>query len=215
VTPAVTVPLLRHLLPAVLIGFSIAAPVGPIGVLCIRRTLLQGRAHGLFSGLGAATADAVYGAVAAFGLSFIAQLLVDNQVWLRLVGGAVLCYLGTRTFLTHPHDLATAADTPSLVSAFFTTFLLTLTNPLTILSFGAVFAGLGLGERSGLQGASLVTVVGVFVGSVTWWFLLSLGVGLARGWVTPSVLRWVNRVSGVVVAGFGLVALVGAIVGGG
>jgi threonine/homoserine/homoserine lactone efflux protein len=137
----------EFLLGGIILGFSIAAPVGPIGVLCIRRTLAEGRASGLVSGLGAATADAIYGCVAGFGLTFISSFLVNQQRWLHLVGGAFLCYLGIRTFLARPADQAALAQGSGLIGAYGSTFLLTLTNPMTILSFTAVFAALGVAVR--------------------------------------------------------------------
>jgi len=141
---------LATLLRGLVIGFSIAAPVGPIGVLCIRRTLADGRATGLAVGLGAAAADAVYGAIAGFGLTAVSSLLVRQQGILRLVGGLFLCYLGVRTFLARPADRAARAGGAGLVGAFTSTFGLTLTNPATILSFVAVFAGLGIAGRGKL-----------------------------------------------------------------
>jgi threonine/homoserine/homoserine lactone efflux protein len=187
------------------IGFSIAAPVGPIGVLCIRRTLADGRASGLVSGLGAATADALYGCVAGFGLTFIFSTLISQQVWLRLIGGAFLCYLGLKTFLARPAEQAATAGANSLVAAYVSTLFLTLTNPMTILSFAAIFAGLG--GASGNYVSALVLVLGVFVGSALWWLTLSTGVSLFRTRFTPHKLRWVNRVSGLVITTFGLLAL--------
>jgi len=167
---------LSFLLRGLLIGFSIAAPVGPIGVLCIRRTLAAGRAVGLVSGLGAATADAIYGCIAGFGLTFISNFLIGQQVWLRLLGGGFLCYLGLRTFLSKPAEQATSAPGKGLVDAYTSTFFLTVTNPMTILSFAAIFAGLGAGGASGNYVSAAVLVVGVFIGSALWWFLLSGGV---------------------------------------
>jgi threonine/homoserine/homoserine lactone efflux protein len=196
------------LLKGILIGFSIAAPVGPIGVLCIRRTLAGGRLLGLFSGLGAATADAFYGCVAGFGLTFISTFLVDQQVWLRLVGGLFLCYLGIRTLLARPAEAATAADSAGLLSAYASTLFLTLTNPVTILAFAAIFAGLGVATGGGDYGAAGALVAGVFVGSAAWWLILSGGVSLLRARLTPAWLRWVNRLSGLVIIGFGVAALV-------
>jgi len=156
---------MRFFLKGLLLGFSIAAPVGPIGVLCIRRTLAEGRASGLVSGLGAATADAVYGCVAAFGLTLISNLILGLRTWLNLAGGAFLCYLGARTFLAKPAEEAAPAVDSGLVRAYLTTFALTLTNPMTILSFAATFAGLGLAGEPGGYGASLALVCGVFTGS--------------------------------------------------
>jgi threonine/homoserine/homoserine lactone efflux protein len=166
-----------------LIGFSIAAPVGPIGVLCIRRTVADGRTRGFVSGLGAATADGLYGAVAAFGLTAISDTLVSQQTALRLVGGLFLCYLGVRTFLSRPAERPAEAGRQArgLVGAWASTFALTVTNPLTILSFVAIFAGLGVATDKPSYGASALVVTGVFVGSAAWWFILSGGVSLLRG----------------------------------
>ena len=192
------------------IGFGIAAPVGPIGILCIRRTIVDGRAVGFAAGLGAATADALYGAVAAFGLTLVSSALVGQRAWLQAVGGLFLCYLGVRTWMAAP---ATAAATtrrgPGLVSAWATTFALTVMNPTTILSFAAIFAGLGLGGRSSGWGAAAVMVLGVFLGSALWWLLLSAGVGFFRAALTRERLRWVNRTAAVIITAFGIGALLG------
>ena len=195
------------LLRGLTIGFSIAAPVGPIGVLCMRRSLAEGRASGLVSGLGAATADAVYGTIAGFGLTFISSILVSQQIWLRLVGGLFLCYLGLKTFLAKPAEQAASAKGKGLIGAYASTFLLTLTNPMTILSFVAIFAGLGVASASGNYVSAGVLVVGVFIGSALWWLLLSLGASAFRTKIGPQGLRWMNRISGVVIMGFGLLAL--------
>ncbi|HMA38281.1 MAG TPA: LysE family transporter [Chloroflexia bacterium] len=195
------------LLRGLVIGFSIAAPVGPIGVLCIRRTLHDGRAAGLVSGLGAATADACYGAVAAFGLTFLSTLLIGQQGWLRLLGGLFLVYLGIRTFRAPPADRAAAAPGRGLAGAYVSTFFLTITNPTTILSFTVIFAGLGVAGAAGHYATAAVLVGGVFLGSALWWLLLSGGVSLVRTRLHPRALVWVNRASGLVIAGFGLLIL--------
>jgi threonine/homoserine/homoserine lactone efflux protein len=209
---------LSLVLRGLLLGFSIAAPVGPIGVLCIRRTFADGWRIGLVSGLGAATADATYGAVAAFGLTAISNLLVSGQVWLRLVGGIFLCYLGLRGLLTKPVPAALDATTspstfPSAThvrnefAAYASTVGLTLTNPATILSFAAIFAGLGVGSASrGYLGAALL-VAGVFIGSALWWLILSSTIAALRSRFRPDVLGWVGRASGGVLLVFGLLAL--------
>jgi threonine/homoserine/homoserine lactone efflux protein len=198
------------LLRGVLIGFSIAAPVGPIGVLCIRRTLAEGRAFGLVSGLGAATADALYGCVAAFGLTLISAALISHQALLRLIGGIFLCALGIRTLLSLPADQAAAVRGGGLLRAYGSTFLLTLTNPMTILAFAAIFAGLGLAEAEGSYASAGLLVLGVFLGSASWWLLLSSVVGVFRTRFTPAGLLWVNRVSGLMLLGFGAYALIAA-----
>jgi threonine/homoserine/homoserine lactone efflux protein len=202
-------------LKGVVIGFSIAAPVGPIGVLCIRRTLASGPAAGLASGLGAAVADAAYGCVAGFGLTFVSTFLVSQRTWLQLFGGLFLCWLGVRTFLSAPAAPAAGAVArparENLFGAFASTFVLTLTNPMTILSFAAVFAGLGLADTGGDYLSATVLVAGVFVGSAAWWLLLSGGIGLLRGRFDERGLLWVNRLSGALISAFGIAALVGLV----
>jgi threonine/homoserine/homoserine lactone efflux protein len=194
-----------------IIGFSIAAPVGPIGVLCIRRTLAEGRTSGLISGLGAATADATFGCIAGFGLTFISGILISQHVWLHIVGGAFLCYLGLKTFLSRPAEGAASTTGNGLASAYASTFFLTLTNPMTILSFAAIFAALGVASPSGNYMSAGVLVVGVFIGSALWWLILSGGVGVFRGKFNHQGLQWVNRISGAIITGFGLFALLSAL----
>jgi len=196
------------LIRGLLIGFSIAAPLGPIGVLCIKRTLAEGRASGFSCGLGAASADAVYGSVAALGLISTSSFLVDYQPWLRLVGGVFLLYLGSKTFLQRRTKRKTKKDGSSsvLAGAYATTFFLTITNPLTILSFAAIFAGMGVAETSADYAAATL-VAGVFSGSGLWWLFLSGGVSLFRSKLRIGTLRWVNRASGTIILGFGVIAL--------
>ncbi len=189
------------------IGFSIAAPVGPIGLLCLRRTVLQGRAAGFVCGLGAATADAMYGAVAGFGLTTVTALLTGEQKWLQLIGGIFLLYLGGKTFFSPAPPATTLAERADLRAIYVSTLLLTLANPATILSFGAVFAGLGLGGRAADFRAATWLVTGVFAGSAAWWLLLSSGVAWFRHQLDPARLRWLNWLSGATIAAFGLVAL--------
>lgn len=190
-----------------MIGFSIAAPVGPIGVLCIRRTLSDGRAYGLVSGLGAAAADTVYGCIAGFGLTFVSNLLIEQQRWLRLGGGIFLCYLGLRTLLSRPHSQEVAPGGNGLFSAFASTFFLTLTNPITIISFAGIFAGLGIVSAQGDYFSAGILVAGVFLGSGLWWFILSNIVSFFRTQLNSDKMGWINRLAGIVIAGFGLLAL--------
>jgi threonine/homoserine/homoserine lactone efflux protein len=189
------------------VGFSIAAPVGPIGALTIRRTLAQGQATGLATGLGAATADALYGAIASLGLTAVSDVLVAQSWWLRLIGGVFLVYLGARTFLARPAPADSPSRAPGLASAYASTFLLTLANPATILSFVGIFAGLGLGDARSTYAQAAAFVAGVFAGSALWWLMLSWSVARVRGNLSGGALRWVNRISGTVIAGFGVLAL--------
>lgn len=210
-----------------LLGLAIAAPVGPIGILCIKRSLTQGWRFGLASGLGAATADGLYGCIAGFGLVTLSQFLVTQQFWLRLGGGAFLLYLGIRTLceaFTQPTSTAanllqnnqqqeigqqdTARDDAlgaPLFAAYGSTLLLTLTNPITILSFTAIFAGMGATATSQLGAGLLVS--GVFSGSACWWLLLCGGVSLLRQRITAGQLRWISGASAGVLIVFGVSAI--------
>lgn len=195
------------LLKGLIIGFSIAAPVGPIGLLCIRRTMAEGRTAGLVSGLGAATADAIYGCIAGFGLTFISTLLISHQLWFRVIGGLFLCYLGIKTFFSRPADQTANGKENGLIGAYASTLFLTLTNPMTILSFAAIFAGLGVANTSGNYLSAGVLVLGVFSGSALWWLLLSGGVSLFQAKFNLHELKWVNRISGILILLFGLYVL--------
>lgn len=196
-------------LRGLVIGLSIAATVGPMSTLCIQRTVQKGHLYGLVSGLGIATADGIYGSVAGFGLTVVANFLVSQQLWIRLVGGIFLVYLGVKTMLSRPPERAAAVQlrASGLLGAYSSTLLLTLTNPLTILSFAAIFAGLGVaGANKGALAATLA-VLGVFCGSALWWCLLTWVISLVRGEFTPTWMLWLNRVSGCVIAIFGVIAL--------
>jgi threonine/homoserine/homoserine lactone efflux protein len=191
-----------------IIGFVIAAPVGPIGVLCARRTLMHGRKAGFFSGMGAATADAIYGFIAAFGLTFISNLLVEHQSLLRLVGGTILVFMGVKAFRAMPvkkTDLPRSAR--HYAGMYSSTFFLTLTNPMTIFSFAAVFAGFGLAGTKGSILSAGVLIIGVFLGSALWWLFLVALFSLYRRRFETHQLLWVNRVSGAIIAASGVLAL--------
>jgi len=189
------------------VGFLISTPVGPIGVLCIQRTLNKGRLHGIVSGLGAATADALYGFVAAFGLTFISNFLVKEQMWLRLVGGIFLCYMGVKVFMSKSKQRTDAGESTSYVRDYFSMFFLTLANPITFFVFAATFAGLGLVNLIEHHIAALLLVAGVFVGAGLWWLMLS--------GITATFLRkllysrpaWLNKISGLIIIVFGLIVL--------
>jgi threonine/homoserine/homoserine lactone efflux protein len=189
------------------IGLAIAAPVGPIGVLCIRRSLNAGMLTGLVSGLGAAVADAVYGAVAGFGLTSVSMFLLDHQAAIRILGGVALLVIGLRILLAKAPAAGEQAITNGrLAGAFASCFLLTLTNPTTILSFLAIFAGLGLAEWVRDYTAAAVLVAGVLLGSALWWLVLSGGVSLVRHRLSAAAFVWINRLSAAVILLFGLLA---------
>lgn len=190
-----------------ILGFSIAAPVGPIGVLCIRRTLTKGMLNGFAAGLGAATADAFYGSVAAFGLTVITNFLLEYNLFLHMAGSVFLFYLGYTTFIAKPAAQRQNVYHDGMAKAYFSTFLLTITNPLTILSFVAVFAGLGaIGTRGGYVSSGLL-VAGVFAGSSVWWLILSGTIHIVRSKFDAKHLTWINQLSGIVILGFGITSL--------
>ena len=198
--------ILALLAQGIVLGFSIAAPVGPIGVLCIRRTLQNGFKSGLASGLGAASADAAYGAIAAAGLTLVADYLAKQQVWLGMLGGAFLLLLGVRTFRSPPPS-ADGGDTEvnTLGGDYLSTFLLTLSNPITIFSFAALFGGLSAQGGAAFKGSAYLLVLGVFTGSALWWLTLATGVSLFRRRFSQGLMLWVNRIAGAVIVAFGLV----------
>jgi threonine/homoserine/homoserine lactone efflux protein len=195
-------------LKGLILGFVIAAPVGPIGVLCARRTLTHGRRAGFFSGMGAATADAIYGFIAAFGLTFVSNFLIGHQFWLRLVGGTFLCFLGTRTLISVPEEKSELPPTVRKYAGMYTsTFLLTLTNPMTIFSFAAVFAGFGLAGTRGSVTSAGILILGVFLGSAIWWLLLVGVFSIFKKRFENHELQWINRIAGLIIAGSGILAL--------
>ncbi len=192
------------------LGFTIAAAVGPISLLVIRRTLAEGRVVGLASGMGVATADATYGAIAAFGLGAITDILVGGQAILGLVGGLFLLWLAWQTARAEPTEPAATPDRKSgLAGAYLSILGLTLTNPMTILSFAALFVGLGIAPGDVL-GAATITL-GVFLGSSAWWLVLTLAVGALRSKVTKTWLGRINIASGTLIAIFAIVAIANAL----
>jgi threonine/homoserine/homoserine lactone efflux protein len=204
---------LHILTKGILIGILIAAPVGPIGFLCIKRTLCSGRVYGFVAGLGAATADTIYGAIAGLGLKAVSSMLIHYRHWFGLFSGIFLCCVGVISFFARPDIHQKSIKGKSLLSVYFSTFLLTLANPLTILSFTAIFTGLGVGHAMvGPQHRSdgwlmNLLVLGVFIGSVMWWLFLSILIGGFRSKFDYRKLLWVNRISGIVITGFGIFIL--------
>jgi len=191
------------------IGFTIAMGIGPMSLLTIRRTIAHDRAYGLVSGLGIAAADATYGAIAAFGLTAVTAALVGARPALALIGGAFLVWLAIRTLRARPMSAVAAGDErPGLPGAWLSMYGLTMTNPATILSFAAIFAGFGLSGGSVLDAAFLT--LGVFLGSSLWWVVLTTVVGGLRARLTPAVLVAINRLSGLVLLAFGTLAIAAA-----
>ena len=206
---------IRYLLKGLIVGFVIAVPIGPIGILCARRTLTQGRMAGLVSGMGAATADVFYGFIAAFGLAFISDILLSYQFWLRLAGGAFLCFLGIRTFIEKPErkSLCSMFRKKKRHAGMYTsTFFLTLMNPMTIFSLAAVFAALGLAGATSSIPSALILVLGVFLGSALWWLLFAGAFSVFKRRFNRREMQRINRIAGMIIMGFGLLAFASLLV---
>jgi threonine/homoserine/homoserine lactone efflux protein len=203
--------LLGFLVKGMLVGLIIAVPAGPVGVLCIRRTIFHGPLAGFISGLGAATADAIFGVIAGAGLTVVSDLLLDYQDLLRLIGGGFLLYIGISAFIADPlAGTQTQRDPEGLLADFGSTFALTITNPITILAFLAIFAGIGFTGAEATLGRAAILVLGVWIGSLLWWAALAGGAGMVRPSFHRRHLVWINRGSGglLVVSG---VALLGSL----
>jgi threonine/homoserine/homoserine lactone efflux protein len=194
------------LIKGVLAGLAISAPVGPVNVLCISRTLTKGRMAGMISGLGAAMADTVYGGIAGFGISFVIQFLLREVFWIRLIGGFLLIGIGITYYFKQP-QLLNARRNESAHSEFITAFLLNLTNPTVILSFLAILAALGMGQRRPLL-SSLLLVGGIFAGSMIWWLILSTTTSHFRDRFNDKAMLWMNRIAGMAIGAFGIVTLI-------
>src|SRR6185369_12636953 len=197
-------------LRGLIIGFTIAAAVGPITLLVIRRTIAHGGRYGFASGLGVAAADATYAGVAAFGLTAITSILVSGHLLLGIIGGAIIAVMGVRTIVSRPAGPAADAERPGLAGAFLSIYALTMTNPLTIVLYAGVFAGIGLVAGSSFVDAAVITLA-AWLGSAAWWVVLCSIVGWARGRISTTALLWVNRISGAALVVFGIAAIASVI----
>lgn len=195
-------------------GLVLAAPVGPVGVLCVQRTLSEGRMHGLLSGLGAAVGDAIYGAIAAFGVSAIQLWISDHQASLRTIGGILLLLLAAKTLILRPNRKnqknVGKLHTENLLQDFVSTFLLAITNPITILTFAGLFVTLGSTDVGDSVNNAALLVFGVFIGSALWWFALAFTANLARPYIDGGYQKWVSRISAAILISFGVYALITA-----
>ena len=190
------------------IGLAIAAPVGPIGLLTIRRTLAFGRAAGFLTGLGAASADAIFGSIAAFGITAISSVMIGAKFWLGLIGGLFLIYLGWQTFISQPAQNPAESKASSLPSIYLTTFALVLTNPISIIYFVGIIASVGAASNAA---SATWMVAGVFMGSALWWLTLASIANSLRNKINPRALKTVNQTSGVIIAAFGIFAAISQI----
>lgn len=193
------------------VGFVVAAPVGPVAILCIHRTICQGKIAGYLSGLGAALADTFFGAIAAFGFSVIAAPLIDHNNWLRFGGGVALCLIGLRSLLTRKMPPPATRDRKSLIGDFVSAFLVTLTNPITVISFAAIYAAINIPHLADSKQWGMALTLGVFIGAAIWWFLLTTVAGVFHGRLAERGVLWINRISGGVILAFGVLLLISLI----
>lgn len=199
---------LGFFLKGLLIGLTIAVPVGPIGILCLRRTLTHGRLAGLASGLGAAVADTLYGVVAVFGLSLISEILFFWFNWFELLGALFLLTLGISTYFKNLVLIDEPPGMHNLLGYFTSTLLLTLTNPMTMLALLAIFSAVGIVEENDSLFAASLTLSGVFIGSMIWWLLIGEGTTFFRKRLSQNILLYLNKIAGVLLTGFGVLILI-------
>jgi len=196
------------LIKGLVVGFVVAAPAGPIAILCLHRSIEQGHLSGIATGFGAALGDTVLGAIALFGFGFVAGFISEEQAPLRLGGGLLLCALGIVTFLRRPKTGVFVEDHISLIGAFVGAFALTLANPVTILAFLAIFTAIGIEHLVFQRIDAVALIAAILTGAAAWWMLLAVGAALFRDRFTEKVLIWVTRVSGLIIVGFGVAAIV-------
>ncbi len=198
-------------LKGIVIGVIIAMPVGPVGTLCVQRTITEGKINGFLTGLGATIADVIFGFIAAFGLTVVSNFLIDQQEWIRLVGGIIICIIGVQVFSLETQKKIIPIKSPSLFNAFGSAFLIAITNPITIITFVVLFAGLGLVGSASQYGSASLTVLGVFVGSSFVW-LSVWGMSLIfRERFEFGRMRWINKIAGIVILVFGVSTLLSLI----
>jgi threonine/homoserine/homoserine lactone efflux protein len=203
---------LIYLLKGLILGISVAAPVGPIGILCINRTLNKNFSAGFFSGLGAATADFLYGVIAVFGLTLVSDFLIEQKLWIQLIGIIFLAYMGIKTLRKKEENLdLNPSKDKGLLKDYFSSFFLTISNPLTILFFIGLFAASGLSSTMNGTKSALPLLIGLFAGSCMWWLFLSGLVNQLRKKISKNLLKKIDLVSGILILLFGGIILVGMI----
>lgn len=204
--------MLYYILKGFIIGLSVSIPLGPMGILCIQKTISKGKASGFMTGLGAGVADTCYAILAILGITFIINFIKEYHIYFQLSGGLFLIYLGTRIFLINPIKLMrNPKQSNNLLGDFLSTFVLTISNPFSLLLFGAIFAGLGFVDDSFDNKYAFLLVLGVFAGALTWWYFLSTIVNIFRHKIRLRRLNMINKTTGVVIFIFGIVALLSLI----
>ncbi|MDR3646746.1 MAG: LysE family transporter [Candidatus Babeliales bacterium] len=203
--------LLKLFLDGFILGLAVAAPIGPVGVLCIKKTLSSGLGVGLSSGFGASIAKVCYGIVVGFGLTSVSNFLINYNTYISIIGAAFLTYLGIKIFMTKPDMNCNEAQKENKVTAFITMFMLTIMNPMTVLSFLAVFSGLGIANTAASYSNGCTLIAGIFSGSMSWWIFLCTIVNLFRQKINSNVLSWINKISGVVIVSFAVIIILNVV----
>jgi threonine/homoserine/homoserine lactone efflux protein len=187
----------------IIVGISTSAPLGPLGILCIQRTINKGVFSGFITGFGAAFADIIYASIAGFGISIIADFLREYQIFIRIIGGIILLIVGIMIFRSNPVKQIRQQNSQNYFGYFISSLFITITNPITIVVFGAVFASLGLDEVSTIN-PIIITLIGIFSGALLWWLSLTVSVNIFRNKIRLRNLWWINKITGILVSLFGL-----------
>jgi len=186
-----------------IIGLTLAVPVGPISLVCIHRTVANGRLHGIVSGIGVATADSLYAVVAFLGLTAVSGLITGHQILFRLLAGVVLILVGIRVFLSVPAEVSPGTNPEPYLKDYFSMVAITAVNPLTIIFYLTILPGFGVAMQGSLPGVAVPFIAGLFLGSSLWWLILCGSLGSVRSRLSAGNLRWINRISGLLIVCFG------------
>jgi len=203
-----------HLLKGIVVGFSVSVPLGPIGILCVQRTMNYGRRSGFASGIGAALSDMTYAVITGFSITFIIEFLQNNQLAFQIAGAVLLLLLGIKIYLTQPKLNTGSKGRPnaSLIGDMVSTYFLTITNPLTLIVFIGVFAGFGMASDVVSLRSTILIILGIFLGAALWWFALTCIVNLFRSKINENTLRWINKIAGATIVIFVIVSAVSLII---
>lgn len=205
----------NYFIQGIIIGLTLAVPVGPIALICIQRTLTDGRFHGIFSGIGVATADSFYAAVTVLGLTMISDVIVTHQVLFRFLAGIVLIFVGVRVFMSLPSCISTKTVHETYFKDYLSMVGIAIANPLTLVFFLIVLPGFGVVINSTAFLSAAEFIAGVFFGSTAWWILLCGTVGSMRSRFSVKTLGLINRISGVLISvcGAGMLVLLAMMMG--
>ena len=197
--------IVEYFLKGIILGLIVSAPLGPLGILCIQRTINRGFLSGLVTGIAAAMADLLYALIAGFGISVIATFFDENQIAIRIIGGIIVIFLGIRIYISNPAKQFRRQKTQkrNYISDYISGFIITTTNPMVIVIFGAAFASLGIGEAE-YNKSIAITITGIFTGAISWWISLTVVVNIFREKVNLRKLWWINKITGVLAILFGL-----------